>query len=130
MFHLDTDTVIFLLRGNKQILKRLDSALPLVGLSTIVLAELLYGVANSRSPVESASRLNQFLRSLQIVDFDARAAHAYSQIRLGLKAHGRPIGEIDTLIASVAMANNAVIVTHNNKHYSQIEGLTAVDWFG
>ena len=128
MFHLDTDTVIFLLRGNEQLSRRLESSLPDVGISTIVLAELHYGVQSSRSPVESTARLSFFLRSLRIIDFGKRAAEVYAQIRRSLTSRGRPIGEIDTLIASVAVANDAVFVTHNNKHYSQVEGLRVVDW--
>jgi len=37
-------------------------------------------------------------------------------------------GEMDLLIASVAMAHKAILVTHNVKHFEQIEGLLLEDW--
>jgi len=62
-------------------------------------------------------------------DLGHASADAYSQIRVALRQKGRPTGEIDALIAAVALANNAVLVTHNTKHFENIEGLNLEDWF-
>jgi tRNA(fMet)-specific endonuclease VapC len=35
---------------------------------------------------------------------------------------------MDALIAAIALANNAVLVTHNVKHFEHIEGLRLEDW--
>ena len=46
----------------------------------------------------------------------------------GCISQGRTKGEIDTLIATVAVANEAILVTHNTKHFENIEGLSLEDW--
>jgi len=128
MRHLDTDTVIHLLRGSADAAERLKAALPAVGISALVLAELTYGALASQHRVEYLRRLDHFLPSVDVVPFDRAAAQAYANIRLSLRHRGRPIGDIDTLIAAVAVAAKATLVTHNSKHFQQVEGLILEDW--
>ena len=55
-------------------------------------------------------------------------AKIYSKIRADLAKTGTPIGSNDILIASIALANNLILVTHNLREFSRIEGLTIEDW--
>ena len=128
MHHLDTDTVISLLRGNADIAEQLKAIVPNAGISTLVLAELHFGIHASRNPDESRRRLDRFLPSLQVVSFNEIAAETYGRIRHSLKIRGLPIGDIDTFIAAVAVAHDATLVTHNRKHFAHIEGLAIEDW--
>jgi len=50
------------------------------------------------------------------------------KIRLSLRQTGRPIGETDMLIASVAIADNAILVTDNTKQFENIENLMLENW--
>jgi predicted nucleic acid-binding protein len=45
-----------------------------------------------------------------------------------IKRRGLPIGEIDTLLAGVALSEGLAIATHNTTHFSRVAGLTVVDW--
>lgn len=128
MYHLDTNIVIAYLNGNQAIAAKLKLNLPEVGISSLVLAELLYGARASGRAAANLEKLRQFLQIVNIADFESLAADAYSHIRLDLKRKGRPTGEVDMLIAAVVIANNAVLVTHNTKHFVSIEGLTLEDW--
>lgn len=128
MFHLDTDTVIALLRGNRKLADHVKSKGPPVGISTLVLAELIYGACASHNPPKSRKRLDRLLASLVLVPFELAAADAYGRIRLELRKIGQPIGDIDTLIAAVAVANDATLVTHNIRHFAKIGGLRCEDW--
>jgi len=38
------------------------------------------------------------------------------------------IGPNDLLIAAVALANDAVLVTHNQKEFCRVAGLRLTDW--
>ncbi|OAD21474.1 PilT-like protein, partial [Candidatus Thiomargarita nelsonii] len=49
-------------------------------------------------------------------------------IRVTLRKKGRPTGEVDALIAAIALAHNAILVTDNTKHFEHIEGLTLENW--
>ncbi len=128
MRHLDTNIVIAYLTGNQAIAKYIKDLLPEVAISSLVLAELRFGARASVRTDENLERLDQFLQIVEVVDFDDASADAYSRIRLSLRRMGRPTGDMDLLIASVALANNAILITHNTKHFENIEGLTLEDW--
>lgn len=128
MRHLDTNIVIAYLTGDQTVASQLRDYLPEVPISSLVLAELRFGVRASARADENAKRLEQFLQIVEVVDFDAVGADAYSRIRLSLRQKGRPTGDMDMLIASVALAKDAVLVTHNVRHFENIEGLAFEDW--
>ena len=128
MRHLDTNIVIAYLTGNKTVADQLKDHLPEVAISSLVLAELRFGARASARTGENIERLNQFLLSVEVADFDDASSDAYSRIRLSLRQMGRPTGEMDMLIAAVALSNDAVLVTHNARHFENITGLVLEDW--
>ena len=128
MRHLDTNIVIAYLIGNQTVAGQLKDHLPEVAIRSLVLAELRFGARASARTDENIERLNQFLQIAEIADFDDASADAYSRIRLSLRRMGKPTGEMDMLIAAVALANDAVLVTHNTKHFENVEGLVLEDW--
>jgi len=130
MLHLDTNVVIAHFRGDLQVTERLAQALPGVELSALVVAELIYGVHSAANPILARRKLDELLSSLTVVPFDIAAAEAYGRIRLALRRKGRPIGEVDMLIAAAAMSRGAILVTRNVQHFSEVEGLKIDDWLG
>ncbi len=128
MLHLDTNVVVAYLRGNEDIAARLEAHLPDVAISSLVLAELLYGAQSSQRAAENLAHVRRLLQVVQVASFDEKSAESYSELRAALRQKGRPIGEIDVLIAAVALANKATLVTHNVKHFAIVEGLAIEDW--
>jgi len=59
---------------------------------------------------------------------DHQASQRYGDIRAGLESRGQPIGWNDLLIAATVLAHNGVLVAHNIKEFSRIEGLVLEDW--
>lgn len=59
--------------------------------------------------------------------FDDAAAHTYGPLRAALEKEGRLIGSSDLLIASIALANGLVLVTHNTAEFSRAPGLVLED---
>ncbi len=146
---LDTDTLIFLVRGLKlvrarnekerrsvalaeRILERCrasQSAGHRIGLSAISVAELEYGVRNSGNPEREASAMRKILVPFEVFDFDTvHAARLYGSVRQELEASGTPIGSMDLLIGAHALSLGAVLVTHNTAHFSKVPGLVCEDW--
>lgn len=127
---LDTNICIYIIRRKPasvfQHFERLD--LGSVGISSITLAELQYGVAKSARPEQNQSALNRFLIPLEIADFDFRAAEEYGNIRATLEMKGRPIGPLDFLIAAHAKSLGATLVTNNEKEFQRISGLKIENW--
>ena len=128
MRHLDTNIVVAYLTGNRNVADHLAANLPDVAISALALAELLYGAQASARAEENTAALRQFLRTVRVANFDQASAEAYSRIRLALRQKGRPTGEVDALIAAVAVANGAVLVSHNTRHFEHIDGLLLEDW--
>jgi tRNA(fMet)-specific endonuclease VapC len=60
--------------------------------------------------------------------FDDKAAEVYGVIRARLEAISRPIGPYDLQIASIAIANNLILVTHNISEFSRVAELRWEDW--
>lgn len=128
MRHLDTCIVIAYLNGNRSVAKKLKFHLPDIAISSVVLGELLYGVRASARREENFSNLIKFVHLIGVFDYDQKCADTYSRIRLSLKKKGRPSGEADMMIAAIALANSAVIVTDNTNHFEHVENLKVENW--
>jgi len=129
-FMLDTDSCIVLIkRKPAKMLEKLTSHAPGdVGLSTVTLAELRYGVAKSAQKERNNQALDEFLLPLEIADFDEMSAGAYGEVRAALEKAGTPIGPLDTQIGAHALSLGAVLVTRNTREFRRVPGLAVEDW--
>ena len=60
--------------------------------------------------------------------FDECCTEAYGKIRADLEKNGTVIGPNDLMIAATVIRKGGVLVTHNTKEFSRIEGLRIEDW--
>jgi len=107
---------------------QLKARIPDVEIRSLVFAELLYGARLSARSERNVEKLEEFGQLVGIAPFDRASAAAYAGLRLALRAKGRPTGEVDALIAAVALAHRAVFVTHNTRHFEHIDNLQIEDW--
>ena len=131
MILLDTNICIYIINAKPPaVLARFRQyRLGDIGLSSIVAAELAYGVAKSGS-TRNRQALNMFLAPLTIVPFDTAAIWAYGDLRANLERAGTPIGSLDTMIAAHALSLRAQLVTNNTREFSKVAGLHLDDWVG
>ncbi len=130
-FLLDTNTCIAHLRSpaNSTVSRRLAGAgYDSVALCAVVKAELLYGALHSLNVEENQRKLEQFFKAFPSLPFDDAAAMQYGSVRSQLAANGTPIGPNDLMIASIALANRLVLVTHNTTEFKRVPGLQIEDW--
>ncbi len=99
-----------------------------IGISTISVSELRYGVAKSMHRKKNEVRLEEFLTPLEILSYDQQAAKVYGDIRFQLEQHGQLIGPLDMLIAAQAMSQNLVLITNNDKEFERIKKLKVENW--
>lgn len=127
---LDTDTCIAAIKRQPDaVLRRLrGKSVGQVGISAITLGELAFGAARSAQAQENASALAEFLLALEVAPFDEAAALKYGEVRAALAARGKPIGPLDTLIGAHALALDAILVTHNQREFRRVSGLSIEDW--
>lgn len=95
--------------------------------SIIVACELRFGAMKKNSP-RLTERVNVIIAAMDVLPFDAPADQAYAEIRQHLAACGKPIGPNDLLIASHALALNAILVTANVDEFSRVPGLIVHNW--
>ncbi|MCK7575519.1 MAG: type II toxin-antitoxin system VapC family toxin [Chromatiales bacterium] len=98
-----------------------------IGLSSVVAAELAYGVAKSGS-ARNRSALEMFLAPLEILPFDDKAIWAYGDLRADLERQGQSIGAMDTMIAAHALSLDAILVTNNTREFARVSGLRLENW--
>lgn len=127
---LDTNICIYLIKQQPAaVLKRfLEYQVGDIGISSITLSELRYGVAKSAHREKNAKALDEFVIPLEVVSFDEEAAHVYGDIRSALEKAGTPIGAMDMLIAAHAVSLGTPLVTNNTREFVRIPTLTIIDW--
>ena len=127
---LDTNTLIYYFKGIGNIATRLLATPPNdIGIPTIVLYELEVGIAKSVRPRKRKAQLQEFISLVNIIPFSYAEAECAADIRAKLEKKGRLIGPYDILIAASAMANNNILVTHNQREFQRIRGLKVEDWY-
>lgn len=82
-----------------------------VGISSITLSDLEYGIAKSARPEQNKIALAKFLAPIDILLFDDLAAQSYGRIRAGLEKNGSPISPLDTFIAAHAHSLGCTLVS-------------------
>ena len=129
-FLLDTNVCIALLKGKDAELsaKVLENPIDDVALCSVVKAELLYGARNSGRTEANLARLQQFFAPLRSLPFDDEAAERYGRLRADLRRQGRPVGANDMMIAAIALATDATLVTRNEREMSFVPGLRVTAW--
>ena len=126
---LDTNVIVHYLKGDPQIVLRINSASRgELAIPTIVVYELEYGTLRSKFPTRRRRELEEGLKQIRHVPFDTDAAMAAARIRVELEKHGSIIAPLDMLIAGTAFSRGAALVTNNAAEFSRVPGLRVVDW--
>jgi len=127
---LDTDICIYLIKQKPAEVLEKFRGIPLgeIGISSITVAELEYGVEKSRYPDKNRTALELFLAPLEIALFDRAAARETGVIRAAFERSGTPIGAYDLQIAGQARARDVVLVTNNTKEFDRVDGLEVENW--
>jgi tRNA(fMet)-specific endonuclease VapC len=128
-FLFDTNTVSFHIRRSSPVLQRRFHSAPAeqVGLSVITEMEIRYGLA--RNPgLRISSLVEEFLSGITILSLTSEAASHYARVRAHLDSRGKPIGPLDLLIASHALALDATLITTNLGEFRRVPELRCEDW--
>ena len=70
--------------------------------------------------------VRRFLKIVRVLPWDADAADYYADIRHQLATAGKPIGELDMMIAAHSLSASAILVTNNLLHYERISAPLAL----
>ncbi len=129
-FLIDTNICIYIMnkRPPEVIQKFKNIEIGQVGISSITVSELQYGVSKSKLREQNSKRLEEFLTPFQILPYDEDASKYYGEIRSQLESKGFIIGPLDLLIAAHALSQDLVLITNNEKEFKKIPLLKIENW--
>jgi tRNA(fMet)-specific endonuclease VapC len=127
---LDTDICIYIIKQKPSwvVPKFKAHAVDSIGISTVSVSELYYGVAKSQHANQNGQSLQEFLLPLNIAPYDSQAAEIYGPIRATLERSGNTIGPLDMMIAAHALSLDVTLVTNNVSEFSRVAGLRIENW--
>lgn len=121
---LDTDTVVDVLRGRSDVIRRLSQVSPdHIAVTSMSVAELQYRVGSTRDPERDGLEVRRFLDEVRVLSFGAKAAAHHAAIRRS----SRLMGHNDMVIAATALAADATLVT-TRPEFGRVPGLKVENW--
>jgi tRNA(fMet)-specific endonuclease VapC len=126
---LDTNTASYVIKGNFPRVRERLLKVPMaeVGISAVTEAELRFGVARKPEAVKLKTAVGEFLLRVDVLPWDSEAAEQYAEVRADLERTGKPMGNLDIMIAAHALAAQVVLVTHDHV-FRRIKRLKIEDW--
>jgi tRNA(fMet)-specific endonuclease VapC len=126
---LDTNTASYVIKGNFPRVRERLLKVPMseVGISVVTEAELRFGVARKPEAVRLKTAVEEFLLRVEALSWDSDAAQQYAEVRVDLERTGKPMGNLDLMIAAQALADQVVLVTHDHV-FRRIKRLKIEDW--
>ena len=129
MFALDSNTLIYYFKDVGGVAQRLRRSAPSeIGIPIIVLYEIETGIEKSRQPQKRRKQLAMLLAATRVLPFDLDAARQSAGLRATMESLGTPLGPMDTLIAGIALAQRATLVTNNTREFRRVPALKLDNW--
>lgn len=128
-YMLDTNITIYVIKKRPiEVLNLFNEHAGGLCISSVTLAELLHGAEKSAKPAHNLRQVDDFVSRLDVLDYGAKAAAHYGQIRAALEQLGKPIGVNDLHIAGHARSEGLTLVTNNLREFERVPGLLLDNW--
>lgn len=127
-YMLDTNTVSYLIKSHPEVMQRVASQpMQTLCISSITEGELQFGLAKRPEATRLRHLIHEFLLRVDVLPWDSLVAKQYGTLRAHSEKNGKILSDLDLLIATHAVAVNAVLVT-NDKSFTQLKSLKTEDW--
>ena len=127
-FMLDTDISSYIIkRRPASLAEKFQKHADSLCVSVMTAAELRFGAQKAGRP-QLAALVEGYLERLAILDWTDSVTTHHARIRWALERAGKPIGNMDLLIASHALSQRLTLVTNNLRHFSSVPGLSVQAW--
>lgn len=130
-YFLDSNVIIDLIDGNANIIKKLkdiyDSEIDYVRIPDLVYYEVLRGFRYKKAE-KKENVFMIFCQKFGIIHMTLKTLEIAADNYARLLQSGKIIDDGDILIGSLAVENNAVLVTNNVKHLERIENIALENW--
>jgi len=127
-FLLDTDICSAYLKGNNAVATRFIQYGGRLHVSAVSLGEIFAWALRAKAPPNRMKNLLEMLRLVDLVDVNSDVARRFGETKTHMLDHGLSAPDLDLLNAATALVHDLIMVTHNTADYTNIPGLTVVDW--
>ncbi len=129
MFLLDTDIIIYSLKGNQTVVDniRKHAEYP-KAISVITYGELMYGAKKSQQGVANQAKINRLKDIFPVIELSCTIMDTFASIKAKLSQTGMTVADFDLLIAATAITMGYCVVSNNEKHFAQIPDLSYENW--
>jgi len=129
MFLLDTDTLIFFLKGQDRVVENFKvSCGEPKAFSVISYGELLYGAHKSARVQENLAKVYRLAELYPVIEISRAVMDCFGGMKAELSSQGVSVDDFDLLIGCTALTLNYTVVTNNTKHFEKIKGLKLANW--
>ena len=129
MYLLDTDTVIYILKGDPVTEANLRKHIrDPIKIGTVTLMELYYGAYKSQKVTSNIAKIRNLENVLEIIPVGEDVAEIFGREKVRLEKEGTPLDDFDLVLGCCALAHNLTLVTNNVRHFRRIEGLQVTNW--
>jgi len=129
VYLLDTDILIYALKGHSRVRKNLEAHVEEpMALSVISLLELNYGAHKSRHRDANLVKVRALEEAFEVVPVALEISQAFGGLKASLEEKGTPLDDFDIIIAATALSRNLTLVSNNVKHFRRIDGLALENW--
>lgn len=126
---IDTDTIIFALRGDKTVLTKFEENKNVpISISMITYAELVFGAKWSQNEQKNMIKINHIREIYPIEELSVGVMEVFADIKSKMYAKAIRIEDMDLFIAATAIYNDLTLVTNNTKHFENVPILKLENW--
>lgn len=139
IYLLDTNVISEMFKPfpNEEVLEKLRENEDLCVIASTVWNELMYGVqimdAGKKRDFIFSKLVDEVQAKFPILPYDSHAAWIHADLRSRLKDIGKQVELADTQISSIAISNQMILVSRNEKHFEPIKEVSSVfylqNWF-
>lgn len=127
---IDTDILSYYFKGEKNVCKRFEEYLKkfeILEISIITYYEIVSGLL-AKNAEKQLAVFEDFSKENLIIPLTEKSARISAELYAKLRQKGTVVDDIDLLIAGIAIENEMVLVTNNQKHFGRIDGLNVENW--
>jgi len=129
MYCLDTNVIIAIFRGDRELAKKIVSINPDdISFTVISLCELFKGAYKSKQREQSLKLIYDFASNYELLGLTQNSCEIFGKDFNALDNVGKQTEQFDLLTASIAKENNLILITRNKKHFTNISDLQLEEW--
>ena len=129
MYLFDTDTIIYAIKGEPQVTRRLEeTAGQPKAVSVITYGELFFGAMKSAAPQANLAKVRRVGELFPVIEVSRAVMETFGSLKAELQKRGKAVADFDLVIAATALVHSYSLVTNNQRHFRNIPGLRLENW--